>query len=63
MLLKYTIIMVTEAPKDMVEAMHMKYAASIDEALAMAKAIVTAKGVSEPKITVIPDGVSVIVKE
>ena len=45
------------------EAMHMKYAASIDEALAMAKAIVTAKGVSEPKITVIPDGVSVIVKE
>ena len=63
MLLKYTIIMVTEAPKDMVEAMHMKYAASIDEALAMAKKIVAAKGVSEPKITVIPDGVSVIVKE
>lgn len=63
MLLKYTIIMVTEAPKDMVEAMHMKYAASIDEALAMAKAIIVAKGVSEPKITVIPDGVSVIVKE
>lgn len=63
MLLKYTIIMVTEAPKDMVEAMHMKYAASMDEALAMAKDLVAAKGVSNPKITIIPDGVSVIVKE
>ena len=63
MLLKYTIIMVTEAPKDMVEAMHMKYAAGMDEALAMAKDIVAAKGVSNPKITIIPDGVSVIVKE
>lgn len=63
MLLKYTIIMVTEAPKDMVETMHMKYAASMDEALAMAKDIVAAKGVSNPKITIIPDGVSVIVKE
>lgn len=63
MLLKYTIIMVTEAPKDMVEAMHMKYAASMNEALAMAKDIVAVKGVSNPKITIIPDGVSVIVKE
>ena len=37
MLLKFTIIMVTEAPQQMVEDMHMKYAASVDDALAMAK--------------------------
>ena len=54
--------MVTDAPKDMVEAMHLKYAANIDEAFAMAKKLLAAKGVSDPKVTVIPDGVSVIVK-
>lgn len=62
MLLKFTIIMVTEAPQQMVEDMHMKYASSIDEALAMAKEIMAKKGNKDPKITVIPDGVSVIVK-
>lgn len=63
MLLKYTIIMVTKAPQDMVENMHMKYAASIEEALAMAQQILAAKGIAKPKVTVIPDGVSVIVKD
>ena len=62
MLLKFTIIMVTEAPQQMVEDMHMKYAASIDDALAMAKVVLAKKGITDPKITVIPDGVSVIVK-
>ncbi|WP_443874469.1 nickel-dependent lactate racemase [Megasphaera elsdenii] len=62
MLLKFTIIMVTKAPQQMIEDMHMKYASSIDEALAMAKEIMAKKGNKDPKITVIPDGVSVIVK-
>ena len=62
MLLKFTIIMVTEAPQQMVEDMHMKYADSIDDALAMAKDVLAKKGITDPKITVIPDGVSVIVK-
>lgn len=62
MLLKFTIIMVTEAPQQMVEDMHMKYAVSIDDALAMAKDVLAKKGITDPKITVIPDGVSVIVK-
>ena len=62
MLLKFTIIMVTEAPQQMVEDMHMKYAASIDDALAMAKDVLAKKGITDPKITVIPDGVAVIVK-
>lgn len=62
LLLHFDIIMVTDAPKDMVEAMHLKYAANIDEAFAMAKKLLAAKGVADPKVTVIPDGVSVIVK-
>lgn len=62
MLLKFTIIMVTEAPQQMVEDMHMKYAASVEEALAMAKEVLAQKGIADPKVTVIPDGVSVIVK-
>ena len=62
MLLKFTIIMVTEAPQQMVEDMHMKYAASVDVALDMAKEVLAKKGITDPKITVIPDGVSVIVK-
>lgn len=62
MLLKFTIIMVTEAPQQMVEDMHMKYTASVDDALAMAKEVLAKKGITDPKITVIPDGVSVIVK-
>ncbi len=62
MLLKFTIIMVTEAPQQMVEDMHMKYAASVADALAMAKEVLAKKGITDPKITVIPDGVSVIVK-
>ena len=62
MLLKYTIIMVTKAPQQMIEDMHIKYAKDIDEAFAMAHDVLKAKGIDHPSVTVIPDGVSVIVK-
>jgi nickel-dependent lactate racemase len=58
----FTLIMVTQAPKQMIEDMHMKYAATFEEALAMADDVLAAKGIKNGKITVIPDGVSVIVK-
>ena len=61
-LLKYTVIMVTKAPRQMVEDMHIRYARDIQEALAMAQDILAQKGITTPSITVIPDGVSVIVK-
>jgi lactate racemase len=57
-LLKYQIIMVTDAPRGMVESMHMKWASTIEEAIKMAEEIVGEK----EKITVIPDGISVIVE-
>ncbi len=57
-LLEYQVIMVTDAPRNMVESMHMKWASSIEDALDMAEEI-TGKS---SEITVIPDGVSVIVR-
>jgi len=57
-LLKYSVIMVTSAPKEMVEGLHMKWAPSLEEAIKMADEILKNK---KSKITVIPDGVSVIV--
>ena len=57
-LLKHRIIWVTSAPKDMVEALHMLYASSLDEAIEMAENIVND---SKAAITVIPDAVSLIV--
>jgi lactate racemase len=57
-LLKHTIIMVTDAPKEMVEGLHMKWASSVEEAIKMADEII---GKDDSKITVIPDGVSVTV--
>ena len=62
MLLKYTIIMVTKAPQQMIEDMHINYAKNIDEALVRARAVLTGKGINHPNVTIIPDGVSVIVK-
>lgn len=56
-LLKHRVIMVTEAPKEMVEMMKMSWAPDIETALHMAE-----KMVNGSHITVIPDGVSVIVK-
>lgn len=58
-LLKHTVIMVTDAPREMVENMRLKWAPSLKAALAMAE-----ENISNPqaRITVIPDGVSVIVR-
>ncbi|NLW73378.1 MAG: nickel-dependent lactate racemase [Clostridiales bacterium] len=52
------VIYISDAPDDMVRAMHMIPAHSIEEALDMARRII---GKPDAKITAIPDGVSVIV--
>lgn len=58
-LLKYKVILVTQAPKQMVEDMQMEYADSVEDAIAKADAYL---GKKDSPITVIPDGVSVIVR-
>ena len=58
-LLKYKVIMVTQAPKEMVLNMQMDYADTVEEAISMADHYL---GKADGKITVIPDGVSVIVR-
>jgi nickel-dependent lactate racemase len=58
-LAKFTVIMVTDAPREMVEDMHLKWAFDIENALEMAEKIVNKEKAS---VTVIPDGVSVIVQ-
>ncbi|WP_371366340.1 Lactate racemase [Sporomusa rhizae] len=58
--LKHNIIIVTDqCEHQLIENMHMRAAATLDEALAMARQLVA----KEAKITVIPDGVSVIVSQ
>jgi len=57
-LLRHEVIMVTGAPREMVEAMHMRYASGMDEAMDIAKGLI---GREDYQVTVIPDGVSVIV--
>ena len=57
-LLHNTVIMVTEAPRHMVEDLHMRWAPSLEEALHMADGIL---GHSNGSITAIPDGIGVIV--
>lgn len=57
-LLRATVIMVTEAPRQMVEDFHMRWAPSLKEALVMADAIL---GHNRGTITAIPDGIGVIV--
>ncbi|UQZ89414.1 lactate racemization operon protein LarA [Deltaproteobacteria bacterium Smac51] len=54
-----TVILVTEAPKEMVEALHMRHAGSLEDALKMADEILGRPG----SITAIPDGVGVIVRK
>ncbi len=51
--------MVTSAPREMVEHLNMKWAPSLKAALTMAESIL-----DDPKasVTVVPDGVSVIVE-
>ena len=58
--IKHKIIIVTDqCDHRLIESMHMGAASSLDEAMIMAEELVG----KEAKITVIPDGVSVIVKE
>ena len=55
-----TVVYVSDAPADMVKAMHMIPAATLDEAMKIAKEIVKKDA---PAITAIPDGVAVMVVE
>ena len=55
---KSTVVYVSDAPDEMVAAMHMIPAHSISEALAVAKKLL---GNDRPSITAIPDGISVMV--
>ena len=59
-LLKATVIFVSEAPNEMVRAFHMLPAHSVQEALALADQL---RGDQAGTVTIIPDGVSVIVKD
>lgn len=59
-LLKKTVIYISEIPDNIVEEMHMIPAHSIDEAIQTAKKILKKDNI---KIAAIPDGVSVIVKK
>ncbi len=58
-LLKYDVIMITDAPKQMVKDMHMHWAPDIETALDIADKLL---GIEDGKIAVIPDGVSVVVR-
>lgn len=58
-LMHHTVIMVTDVSAQIVEKMHMKWAGSLDEAIEMAEKIVPNP---QAEITVIPDGVAVVVK-
>lgn len=56
-LLKNQVILVSDASRDIVEALHLIYSPSMEAAVQQAKEIV---GKEHPSITVVPDGVSVI---
>ena len=61
LLMRSTVIFVSDAPDEMVRELHMIPAHSLPEALALADGILAAKGKKNSKILAIPDGVSVIV--
>ena len=56
-----TVVYVSDAEDEVVRNLHMVPAHSMDEALAKADEILAAKGIKDAKITVIPDGVAVMV--
>jgi len=60
LLLKATVIFISSCDDQLVEDMHMIPAHSVEEAMEKAKEIVKKEDYT---VTVIPDGVSVIVKE
>lgn len=59
---KATVIFVSNAPDDMVKEFQLIPCHSGTEALKMAKEILLKRGITNPTITAIPDGVSVIVR-
>ena len=61
-LMKSTVIYVSEAPDEMVRDLHMIPAGSLAEALRKADEILLAKGIRDGSVLAIPDGVSVIVE-
>lgn len=54
-------IYISDAEDEMVRNLHMIPAHSMDEAIAKADEILAGKGKKDARITVIPDGVAVIV--
>ena len=56
-LLDHTVILVSDAPREVVEALHLIYSNSLSDAFCQAIEILHKP---EPSITLIPDGVSVI---
>ena len=59
-LARASVIFVSEADSDMIRAMHMTPAKDLDEAMALAKAMLS---MDAPTVTAIPDGVAVMVVE
>ena len=60
-LLRATVIFVSDAPDDLIRDLHMLPAHSLEEALAAADEILEKQGKTDAKILAIPDGVSLIV--
>ena len=61
LLMRATVIFISDAPDDMVSDLHMVPAHSMDEALVKADEILAAKGIKDGKVLAIPDGVAVMV--
>ena len=56
---RFSVVMVTDAPREMVEALRMRKAETVEEALAQADELL---GRTDGSIAVVPDGVSVVVR-
>ena len=61
LLMRASVVFVSDAPDNMVSDLHMIPAHSLDEALAKADGLLAAKGIKDGSILAIPDGVSVMV--
>lgn len=61
LLMRATVVFISDAPDDMVSDLHMVPAHSMEEALQKADEILAARGITNGSILAIPDGVSVMV--
>ena len=61
LLMKATVVFISDADDELVSDLHMVPAHSMEEALQKADEILAAKGITNGKILAIPDGVSVMV--